>query len=170
MASTAGSGTKKTRAAFSPQARKRQMRVVALWFTAIGLTFVGLVAAFGSARAATASLSTAPPPAPPVTKVTPRPIRVVRDPLECALSTSSESGMLAITIGNRSTQVIEKKQMVIYEMSIGKNPPLHGVRAPVLIPIGGQFSALVPQQSDVAAGNCKAWIYAPLESPQTAVQ
>ncbi len=88
------------RGAFSPRARKRQRRIVALWFTAIGLTFVGLIAAFGTARAAAASSPITSPPARPITKVIPSPIRVARDPLLCTVSTSRKS---EIEIGGHYT-------------------------------------------------------------------
>ncbi len=173
MASASARELKSTPAiavAFSPRARKRQRRIVALWFTAIGLTFVGLIAAFGTARAAAASSPITSPPARPITKVIPGPIRVARDPLLCTVSASTEPGALAVTINNSSTQVIEKKQTVIYQMTTAATAALHGVRAPVLIPVGGQFSVLVQQQGDLAAGACKAWVFVPLQAVQTAVQ
>lgn len=163
---------RKTRAlsAISPKARKRQMRVVMLWFGAICAAFVCLLAAFGAAQAATPQqpAQNAIPTQRPPTNVITGPIRVAKDPLLCGISPSSESGFLSITIANSSHQVINKSRDVFYQVVAGRDQPLHAVSAPVLIPVGEQFSELVPDEGDVRPGPCVAWIFAPLEVPQLA--
>lgn len=147
----------------SRRARRRQFGIVAVWFAGIGLTFLLLITAFGSARAATATIQNVAPHV----KIVPKPIKVSRYPLQCSLSSSGEDGFFSIIIGNSSAQVIEKRQMIFYEMGFSKDEPVHGVNAPVLIPVGQRFSVLVQSGSDLRAGSCQAWIYLPLEGIQS---
>lgn len=157
----------KTVAAAARRARRRQSKAFAVWFAAIAISFVVLVAGLTGAHSATTGFTTAPSPAPATTTagtVTLRPIHVAQDAMQCLVAPSTEDGFVTITIANTSSQVIDKRRIVYYEMGISTNEPLHGVRAPAVIAVGEQFSALVPAQSDLMAGICRAWVYMPLES------
>jgi len=120
----------------SRMARKGQKRAVMFWFVAVCATFVGSVAAFGGARAAT--IASTPPQR---ERVIPNSIRVAVAPVRCSISPSRDPGYLSITIANSSAQVIDNSQMIFYQKNPGEEQPLHGVRAPVRIPVGGQFTA-----------------------------
>lgn len=141
-------------------ARKRQNRVVVLWFFIIALTFLAVLMIGGGARAAVASGGK------PATHPVPGSNQVSPDAVQCLLTPSGESGMVSITIGNSSSQAIQKDRIVYYEMGVAKDEPLHGVRAPTTVLIGGQFSITVPVQGDLHPGACKAWIYKPLQGLQ----
>ena len=154
-------GNKISRRGHSSRSYRRQTCAFEFWFAAVSATFVCVVATFTNAQ--TISVS----PAPALGKIIPGPITVKQDPVACALSLSTEPGMIAITIVNTSTQVIDKRRAIYFQTVPGQNAQLYGVRAPTVTPIAGQFSSLIPQQSGLQPGPCLAWIYAPRQALQT---